>query len=105
RGRRLVRAAAQAGALEGCSVLWVGDLLAEGGKGRELAPTAFAGGLRDVGVDVVGEELKRRVLAVFLAHEEHRHKRRQQRAEGRERPGRRGHSVAERPIADLVMIL
>ena len=54
---------------------------------------------------MVGEELKWRRLAVFLAHEQHRHKRRQQRPERGQRPRLRGHPIAEGPIADLVVIL
>ena len=68
---RLARAR-QLRALEGRDVLRVGHLLAaELGEGGELAPAALAGRVGDLGVDVVGEELKRRPLAVLLALEQH----------------------------------
>src|SRR5207249_1129956 len=51
------------------------------------------------------EELERRLLAVLLAHEEHRRVRRQQRAERRQRPGLGRKAVAERAVADLVVVL
>src|SRR3712207_8561243 len=56
---------------------------------------------RDVLVDVVGEELEGRLLAVLLAHEEHRRERRQQGAERGERPRRGRQAVADGAVADL----
>ena len=44
------------------------------------------------------------VLAVLLALEEHRRERRQQRAQRRERPRLDGQPVAERAVADLVVV-
>ena len=71
----------------------------------ELAPAPLARGDGDLLVDVVGEELERRALAVLLAHEQHRRERRQQRAERGERPGLGGQPVAEGAVADLVVVL
>ena len=45
------------------------------------------------------------VLAVLLAHEQHRHERREQRAERRQRAGLGRQPVAERAVADLVVVL
>ena len=75
-------------ALERRRVLRVGHLLAELGERGELAPAPLARGAGDLLVDVVGEELERRLLAVLLAHEQHRRERREQRAERGQRPGR-----------------
>ena len=56
-------------------------------------------------VDVIGEEQKRGLLAVLLAHEEHRDEGGQQHAEGRQALRRCGQAVAEGPVADLVVVL
>jgi hypothetical protein len=96
----------QLGRLEGGRVLRVGHLLlAELLEGGELAPAALAGGGGDLLVDVVGEELERRVLAVLLALEEHRRERGEQRAERAERARLGRQAVAERAVADLVVVL
>ena len=50
-------------------------------KAANSPPPPLAGGVGDGRVDVVGEELERRVLAVLLAHEQHRDAGREQRAE------------------------
>ncbi len=92
-------------ALERRHVLRIGDLTAELGERLELPAPAVARGLGDLVVDVVGEELERRLLAVLLAHEQHRDERREQRAEGRQRPRRRRHPVAVGAVADLVVVL
>ena len=74
-------------ALERLRILRVGDLLAgELGERGELAAAPLARRVRDLLVDVVGEELERRPLAVLLAHEQHRREGCQQRAERGERP-------------------
>src|SRR5205823_4406213 len=58
-------------AQKGLLGLRVGQVAAaEGGEALELLPAAFARGSRDCRVDVVGEELERVLLRVFLAHEE-----------------------------------
>ena len=104
--RLLVSLAGELGALERRGILRIGHLFAgELGEGGELAPAAVARGGGDLLVDVVGEELKGRGLAVLLAHEEHRRERRQQRAERGERAGRGREAVAEGAVADLVVVL
>ena len=99
-----VALAGQLGAHEGLWVLGVGDLLTERGEGGELAPAALAGRVGDLLVDVVGEELKGRALAVLLAHEQHGGEGRQQRAEGHQRPRRVRRAVAEGAVAGLVVV-
>jgi hypothetical protein len=72
--RAQLRAAAarELGALERGRVLRIGNLLAgKLGEGRELLAAALTGRVGHALVDVIREELKRRTLAVFLAHEEH----------------------------------
>ena len=97
--------AGQLGALEGRRILGVGHALGEGGKGRELAAAALAGGHGDLLIDVIGEELKRSQLAVLLAHEELRRERGEQGAEGSQRAGHGRQTIAEGPVADLVVVL
>ena len=82
-----------------------GTSAANCGEGGELAAPPLPRRLRDVGVDVVGEELKRRQLAVLLAHEQHR--RRTATAACRTPPaaGRGGHAVPVGAVADLVVVL
>src|SRR3954470_16998959 len=63
---RIARAG-ELGPLERRRVLGVRDLLAERGERGELAAATLARGDRDLLVDVVAEELERRVLADFLA--------------------------------------
>ena len=59
----------------------------QSGQTPRTPAAALAGGAGDLLVDVVGEELKRRGLAVLLAHEQQGRVGRQQRAERRQRPG------------------
>ena len=97
--------ARELGRLERLRVLGIGDLAAaELGERRELAPAALARGGRDVLVDVVGEELERRLLAVLVALEDHRRERRQQRAQRGQRLGLGRQPLAERAVADLVVV-
>jgi len=64
--------AGELGALEGRDVLRIGHLgAAELGERGELAAPALAGRVGDLGIDVVGKELKRRPFAVLLALEQH----------------------------------
>ena len=71
----------------------------------ELAPAPLAGRRGDLLVDVVGEELERRPLAVLLAHEQHRRERCQQRAERGQRARLGRQPVAVGAVADLVVVL
>ncbi len=104
--QRRVAPAGQLRALERRAVLRVGNLLVgERRERRELRSPSLARGLRDVLVDVVREELKRRVLAVLLAHEQHRDVRREQRAERGQRARFGGQPIAEGAIPDLVVVL
>jgi hypothetical protein len=85
--------------------LRVGHVSRETLEPLELALAPLARRLGDRLVDVVGEELERRALVPLLAHEEER------RARGEERHRRGdaervlGQPVAERAVADLVVVL
>jgi hypothetical protein len=73
RRRSLVTLPGQLGREEGRFGLRIGHLLPrELGEGGELPAAALPGRGGDVLVDVVGEELERRPLAVLVAHEDHR---------------------------------
>src|SRR5438445_379364 len=66
--------ARELGSVERLRRLGVRDLVArEACELGELAPPALDGRTSDPLVDVVGEELKRRPLAVLLAHEQQRY--------------------------------
>ena len=105
-GELWIARARQLRALERLRVLRVGNLVrGERRERRELRAPALAGGVGDQRVDVVGEELERRVLAVLLAHEQQRHERREQGAEGGQRTSRRRQPVAHGAVADLVVVL
>jgi hypothetical protein len=98
--------ALELGTLERRDRLRIRDLLAgELGEGGELAPPPLAGGDHDLLVDVVGEEQERGALTMLLALEQHRRERRQQRAERAERARLGRQAVAERAVADLVVVL
>ena len=71
----------------------------------ELASPALPGRVGDERVDVVREELERRRLAVLLALEQEWRERREEN-DGLREPELRGRqAVAERPVADLVVVL
>src|SRR5207302_9952473 len=86
--------------------LRVRDVVAcKGGEALELLPAALARCAGDLGVDVVGEELERMLLAVLLAHEEERRVRREERHRGGDAQRCRRQAIAERAVSDLVVVL
>ena len=76
---------------------------------RELARPTRAHALVELRVRVVGEVQERRRLAVLLAHEQQGHERREQHDAGDELDRLEAHErrqpLAERPVADLVVVL
>ena len=100
-------------ALEGRERVGIGDrfgrlAVVEAGEGRELAPPPFAHRLGQLAV-MVGEEQEGRAAAALLAHEDQRDLRAEE-LQGDRGLERRGidaldQPVAERPVADLVVVL
>src|SRR6185437_6705127 len=91
---------------EGRGILGVGHLFAgEGREPGELAPAALTRRLCDRRVDVVGEELERRLLVVLLPLEEQRRTRREEAHGERDAMSVARQAVAERAVADLVVVL
>src|SRR5690242_6695330 len=96
-------------ALEGLSGIRIGNLrAAEGDKSRELAPAAFADSIGQRAM-MIGEELEGRAAEALLAHEQQGNVRAEKlqcrrRAQSRGM-GERRQAVAERAIADLIVVL
>src|SRR5258708_31071796 len=99
----------QPAVLEGLEGVRIGNLLAaEGSKGRELAPAAFADGVGQRAM-MVSEELEGRAAQLLFAHEQQGNvwaeKLQGDGGSQRFRMGERRQAVAERAISDLVVIL
>ena len=91
--------------LEGRRVLRVGQLAREAGEVGELAPPALARRVGDERIDVVGEVLERRGLAVLLALEEERRIEAEEDDSRGHAPLGGGQPVADGAVADLVVVL
>ncbi len=99
----------QPAVLEGREGIRIGNWrAAEGGKGRELAPAAFADGVGQCAM-MVGKELEGRAAQLLFAHEQQGNvwAEELQGDGGSQRlwMGERRQAVAERAIADLVVVL
>ncbi len=84
------------------------DRRIELGEAREFLTTSVADGFRQFAFEIA-EERERLLRPPFLAHEQHR-RLRQEEIDARERPdsrrgGKRGQPLAERAVADLVVVL
>ena len=82
--------------------------IGEFGKAREFLAAPLAHGFRQLALEVA-EERKRLVRPPLLAHEQHR-RLRQEEIDAGERPkgrggGERAQALAERPVADMIMVL
>src|SRR3569623_2849123 len=85
----------------------IGDVVAESLISLfEFSPPSLAHGLREVALEIA-EKRKQSCCAPFFAHEQHWRQRREQgdRQRGFYRSRRRRKPVAERAVADLVMVL
>ncbi len=95
-------------AAKGVRVLWIGHVASPVERGK-FFPPPLAHRLDQGRVGVANEILERCRLAVLLAHEEQRNEWREQHGSGGEPLPRRGQcrteTVAQAPIADLVVVL